>query len=161
MTSVQITITHLEDELMVLLSHSSSHQVIVYTQERKEGLCMYVLLYNRLTGWLWFAVGIWGVFAQNIGDYILLTRPETYVSIALGLLGMFGARVQLRNQVIICASLTLINLIILVLASAPVGKTLVGPTPLEGVFRFLCTLWGGYCLYNEVRFWIVRQKQAA
>ena len=122
---------------------------------------MYVLLYNRLTGWLWFAIGIWGMFSQNIGDYILVTRPEMYVSIALGLLGMFGARVQLRNQVIICTSLTLINLIILVLTSSPTGKALVGPTPLEGVFRFLCTLWGVYCLYNEVRFWIIRQKQAA
>jgi hypothetical protein len=122
---------------------------------------MYALLYNRLTGWLWFFIGIWSLFSRNMGDYILITRPETYISIAMGLLGMFGARVKLRNQVIICSSVTVMNLILLLLASSPLGQLIVSPTPLEGVLRFLCSVWGFYCLYNELRTWIVRQKTAA
>lgn len=120
---------------------------------------MYVALYNRLTGWLWFAIGLWSLFSPNIGDYIDIARPETYLSLGLGLIGMYGARGgRLRNQAIVCGTLTVVNLACLVLIGTPMADVIFSPTPLEGVFRFLCVLWGIYCLYNEIRLWTIRWK---
>jgi hypothetical protein len=122
---------------------------------------MYTLLYNRLTGWLWFAIGVWSLFSPNIGDYIQLAKPETVIALGLGLLGMLGARSAHRNQVITCGILTISNVLLLSLSGAPFAPTVFAPTPFEGMLQFLCVLWGCYCLVQQLRIWIQGIKHPA
>lgn len=120
---------------------------------------MYVLLYNRLTGWLWFFVGVWSLFSNHLGDYLRIAPVEAYVTLGLGLLGMLGARLKSRDQVIVCAALCLANLSMLIVSQTPIGGPIFEPTPMENVLQFLCFGWGIFCIYHEMSAWVQRLRQ--
>lgn len=117
---------------------------------------MYAMYYNRFTGWLWFALGAWGLFHGPVGDYLQLTHLEVGIAIAVGCLGMLGTRLLRRNQVIVCAILSVIYAVWIATGSNPLLTSWISSTPLESVLRFLCTAWGIYCVIIELWQWRAR-----
>ncbi|MCL6487354.1 MAG: hypothetical protein K6T76_00230 [Alicyclobacillus mali] len=122
---------------------------------------VYAMYYNRLTGWLWFALGALGLTRAPTGDYIHLTTPETGIALAAGCLGMLGARVTRRNQVVVCGILLLVYVAWLWLGASPRFNRWMSTTPLESVLRLLEALWALYCLAAELWGWRTRRLSVA
>lgn len=123
---------------------------------------MYIQLYNRLTGWLWAGLGVWGLLAGSRGEYVQMTTLEGVLCICVGVLAMTGARVSRRNGVAVAGLVTCLFIAWTVIPSTtPVlGTSVVTATPFESILRFLTAVWGLYCVGMELWKWrgIIRQQ---
>lgn len=114
---------------------------------------MYASTFDRLVGWLLFAVGITGLFTQGIGAYVALSPWDTGIYLALGLLGMAGARSRLRvatlTAMVIGVFLLLWGLWGLAWPVSVIGTA----EPLETMVHVVGGLWGIYVSVHDVNQW--------
>lgn len=114
---------------------------------------MYASLYNRLCGWLFFALGMIGLTTGNIGDYLKVTGPESTAYIALGIIGMLAARSRRREAGVICFVLGLT-----LLSSGLFGffwpvSFLGFSEPAECALRTVAGCWGLYVAVSDLLTW--------
>lgn len=117
-------------------------------------MSMYSPLYNRLTGWLFFTLGIIGITLRHLGSYAQFSLNESLLLMGLGLLGMAAARSRTRNAVLSAGVIGILSLAWGVLGTMPTTSIWLGSTePLETAFRFVLGLWGLYVATQDVILW--------
>lgn len=115
---------------------------------------MYSPLYNRLTGWLFFSLGIIGVTFGRLGSYAQLSLSESLLLLAFGLWGMGAARSRTRNAVLSAFLIGGLSLVWGVLGAVPSTSAWLGSTePFETALRFVLGLWGLYVAIQDVILW--------
>lgn len=114
---------------------------------------MYSPLFDRLSGWLFFTLGLIGITMGRLGTYAKLSGPETVLSLALGLLGMWAARSRMRSSVLGALSIGFFCIVWgiwgLVFPSGWLGTT----QPVENAIRVVVGAWGTYVAVQDVMTW--------
>ncbi|MDQ0189232.1 hypothetical protein JI721_11845 [Alicyclobacillus cycloheptanicus] len=114
---------------------------------------MYTTAYDRLAGWVFFALGIVGVFTDHIGSYILLSPWETGLYLGLGLLGMAAARSRHRVAALGALALGMVTFMWGIWDMAWPVSFLGTAEPLETVIHIVAGLWGMYVAVHDVNVW--------
>lgn len=114
---------------------------------------MYARTYDRIIGWLFFAVGTAGLFVHELGTYAVLTAPETVINLAVGLAGMAAARRRTRTCTV-AATLAGAGLLLWGIWGLAWPRSVLGTAePLEVVVHIVCGLWGMYVSVHDVNEW--------
>ncbi len=114
---------------------------------------MYARSYDRIVGWLFFAVGIAGLFVHHLATYAVLTGPETIMNLMVGLAGMSAARRRTRTSTV-SATLIGVGLLLWGIWGLAWPQSVLGTAePLEVVVHIVCGLWGMYVAVHDVNEW--------
>lgn len=114
---------------------------------------MYTPLYNRLCGWLFFALGTIGFAIGHVGSYIRVSLAESILYLCLGFIGMAGARLRHRDCSLVCVQLGL-GLFLWGIAGFVWPRSVIGSSePLESAIRVVAGLWGMYAAVTDVLDW--------
>lgn len=115
---------------------------------------MYAPLYNRLCGWLFFALGMIGLTTGRLGDYMKFHLPESIACVTIGVLGMLAARASRRGSVLACLLLGVLLLTYGMLGFFRPMWLPGGAEPLDNALRVVAGIWGIYTGVADVRRWI-------
>ncbi|OFW76549.1 MAG: hypothetical protein A2201_11455 [Alicyclobacillus sp. RIFOXYA1_FULL_53_8] len=114
---------------------------------------MYSRLFSRLSGWLFFTLGLIGLTMGHLGTYAKFSGPETGLSLALGLLGMWAARSRMRSSVLGAWSIGLTCMVWGILGLFMPSSWLGTTQPLENAVRVVVGVWGLYVSVQDVMTW--------
>lgn len=115
---------------------------------------MYSPLYNRLSGWLFFALGIIGLTAGRIGDYLKVTGLESTLYISIGVIGMFAARIRIREAGVTCFILGFSLLVSGLIGIFWPDSFLGFSEPAESAIRTIAGCWGIYAAVSDLLTWV-------
>jgi hypothetical protein len=110
-------------------------------------------LYNRILGWIFFALGVIGLLYGHIGEYIRQTLLESLLHIGIGLFAMAAARTRLRYAVVAALMLGISCFIWGMWGAAWPASILGTSEPLEVLLRLLAGAWGMYVSVQDVLEW--------
>jgi len=114
---------------------------------------MYTPIFNRLCGWLFFALGLVGFTTGSVENYIRVSTFEGIAYTAIGLLGMVTARLRHRDATFFSLLFGLM-LFGWGVAGFVWPVTWMGTSePLENAVRLVAGLWGMYASVNDVLAW--------
>lgn len=114
---------------------------------------MYSPLYDRLTGWLFFFLGLVGIVIGHLGNYAQISQGEGLLLLVLGLLGMFAARSRKRSAVLVALIIGVLCLLWGVLGLSSTSYWLGSTDPFETALRFICSVWGLYVAVQDIIVW--------
>ena len=114
---------------------------------------MYSPLYDRLTGWLFFFLGLVGIVIGHLGNYAQISQGEGLLLLILGLLGMLAARSRTRSAVLVAFIIGLFCFFWGVLGVSYSNYWLGSTDPFETALRFVCGAWGLYVAVQDVFVW--------
>lgn len=114
---------------------------------------MYVRTFDRWVGWMYFAVGVIGLFVNHIGSYAALSSVETVINLSIGLSAMAAARSRHRTGVLTALMLGVALLFWGIFGMAWPQSILGTAEPLKTVIRIVTGLWGMYVAVHDVNEW--------
>lgn len=114
---------------------------------------MFSPLYNRLCGWLFFILGVLGLWTGQVGDYARMSPVDSFLSVALGLLGMAGARSRTRYAVTSALGLGFLLFMWGVWGLTVKNSWLGSSEPAETALHLVCGAWGMYLSVQDVLQW--------
>ncbi|WAH43295.1 hypothetical protein NZD89_07840 [Alicyclobacillus fastidiosus] len=103
----------------------------------------------RIVGWVFLMQGVAGIAMGHLGAYLQFTQIESYVSLALGILAVLGAR---RRRRVAALTLAVAGLCCLLWGTA--GMWMQHPLfgslePLDSIIRELAAIWSlGTCAHD-------------
>ncbi|GMA51731.1 hypothetical protein GCM10025857_30880 [Alicyclobacillus contaminans] len=114
---------------------------------------MYCPIFNRICGWLYFALGMVGFTSGRLGNYIHVSLAEAIAYTALGVFGMIAARLRWRDATMASVLYGILLLLWGFAGFAWPNWPYAQADPLEAMLRVLSGLWGMYCTVTDVLSW--------
>lgn len=113
---------------------------------------MYAQFYNRIVGWLFVTLGIFGFMWTHLGEYLFFTIAEAWICIIFGVSAIFFARHRFRYAV---AGAGLLGVLLTAFGFAGLlhFAWLSQLEPLESIVRVVSGLWGIYVALHDIRLW--------
>ncbi len=114
--------------------------------------------YARVTGWLYFALGVLGLFTDHLWHMFHVGGNMMYMHFIIGIIGITAARYGSIRQTRLYA----ITVGLLLLTWGAVGTLSPAwldpyPLPLENALHVITGIWGFYGIGNSMMNW-VRKK---